>query len=176
MPDRNIIAGLVLGLIGVAVLIKPDPAQSHGSLIGTLAVLLGSFSWSAGIVYSRRSQLAGDPLMMSALSLLSGAAMLLTTGFIVGEYRDFHPADVSARSLLALVYLITFGSVVAFTAYNWLLERFPPTLVSTHTYVNPIVALLLGWGFANERLDLSLLLATVLVISAIFLVHRAEAH
>jgi drug/metabolite transporter (DMT)-like permease len=176
MPDRNIIAGLILGLIGVAVLIKPDPAQSHGSLIGTLAVLLGSFSWSAGIVYSRRSQLAGDPLMMSALSLLSGAAMLLTTGFIVGEYRDFHPADVSARSLLALVYLITFGSVVAFTAYNWLLERFPPTLVSTHTYVNPIVALLLGWGFANERLDLSLLLATVLVISAIFLVHRAEAH
>jgi drug/metabolite transporter (DMT)-like permease len=176
IPDKNIILGLVLGLVGVAVLIKPDSAHPHGTLIGTLAVLLGSLSWSAGIVYSRRSHLAGDPLMMSALSLLSGAAMLITTGFLTGEHRDFHVADVSARSWLALAYLISFGSVIAFTAYNWLLERFPPTLVSTHTYVNPIVALLLGWGFANERLDLSLALATALVISAIFLVHRAEAH
>jgi drug/metabolite transporter (DMT)-like permease len=175
IPDKNIILGLVLGLIGVAVLIKPDPTHANGGLIGIVAVLLGSLSWSAGIVYSRRSQLAGDPLMMSALSLLSGAGMLITAGFVTGEHHGFHVAEVSARSLLAVAYLIGFGSVVAFTAYNWLLERFPPTLVSTHTYVNPIVALLLGWGFANERLDLSLLLATVLVISAIFLVHRAEA-
>jgi drug/metabolite transporter (DMT)-like permease len=175
LPDKNIIAGLVLGLIGVAVLIKPDPAHAHGSLIGTLAVLVGSFSWSAGIVYSRRSQLAGDPLMMSALSLLSGAAMLITTGFITGEDRGFHLADVSLRSWVAMAYLITLGSIVAFTAYNWLLERFPPTFVSTHTYVNPIVALLLGWWLASERLDVSLLVATALVISAIFLVHRAEA-
>ena len=176
VPDKNIILGLILGLLGVALLIKPDAAHPHGSLIGTLAVLVGSLSWSAGIVYSRRSHLAGDPLMMSALSLLSGAAMLITTGFITGEHRGFHVADVSARSWLALAYLISFGSVIAFTAYNWLLERFPPTLVSTHTYVNPIVALLLGWAFANERLDLSLALATALVISAIFLVHRAEAY
>jgi drug/metabolite transporter (DMT)-like permease len=175
MPDKNIIAGLVLGLVGVAVLIKPDLAHPHGSVLGTLAVLLGSLSWSAGIVYSRRSHLAGDPLMMSTLSLLSGAAMLIAAGFLTGEARGFHLADVSTRSLLGLLYLIVFGSIVAFTAYNWLLERFPPTLVSTHTYVNPIVALLLGWGFASERLDLSLLLATALVISAIFLVHRAEA-
>ena len=175
IPDRNIILGLILGLVGVAVLIKPDPAQPHGSLQGTLAVLLGSLSWSAGIVYSRRSHLAGDPLMMSTLSLLSGAAMLMATGLITGEARGFHLADVSARSLLGLLYLIVFGSIVAFSAYNWLLEHFPPTFVSTHTYVNPIVALLLGWGLAGERLDLSLLLATALVISAIFLVHRAEA-
>ena len=97
------------------------------------------------------------------------------TGLLAGEARDFALAGVSARSLMGLLYLIVFGSIVAFTAYNWLLEHFPPTLVSTHTYVNPIVALVLGWGFASEPLDLSLLLATTLVISAILLVHRAEA-
>ena len=175
LPDKKIIVGLILGLAGVAVLIKPVPGHPHGSVIGTLAVLLGSFSWSAGIVYSRRSHLAGDPWMMSTLSLLSGAAMLIATGILTGEVRDFALAGVSTRSLMGLLYLIVFGSIVAFTAYNWLLERFPPTLVSTHTYVNPMVALVLGWGFASERLDLSLLLATALVISAIFLVHRAEA-
>src|SRR5262249_38857295 len=162
-PDKNIIFGLILGLLGVAVLIKPDPSLSHRSLIGTFAVLIGSFSWSAGIVYSRRSKLAGDPLMMSALSLLSGACMLIVTGFATGEHRGFHPGEVSVRSWLALAYLISFGSGLTFVAYNWLLERFPPTLVSTHTYVNPIVALLLGWAFAGERLDLSVLLATALV-------------
>ena len=175
VPDRNIIVGLVLGLAGVAVLIRPDPALPQGSVIGMLAVLLGAFSWSAGIVYSRRSHLAGDPLMMSALSPLSGAFMLIAAGVLAGEARGFAFAGVSARSMMGLLYLIVFGSIVAFTAYNWLLERFSPTLVSTHTYVNPIVALVLGWGFAGERLDLSLLLATALVISAIFLVHRSEA-
>jgi drug/metabolite transporter (DMT)-like permease len=174
VPDKNIILGLVLGLAGVAVLIKPDPAHPQGSVVGMLAVLLGSFSWSAGIVYSRRSHLAGDPLMMSTLSLLSGAGMLMATGVLMGEARDFALTDVSTRSVIGLLYLIVFGSIVAFTAYNWLLEHFSPTMVSTHTYVNPIVALVLGWGFAGERLDLSLLLATALVISAIFLVHRAE--
>src|SRR4029453_17367798 len=103
--------------------------------------------------YSRRSHLAGDALMMSTLSLLSGAVMLIITGVLIGEARDFSPGGVSTRSAMGLLYLIVFGSVVAFTAYNWLLERFPPTLVSTHTYVNPIVALILGWGFASEPLD-----------------------
>lgn len=174
VPDKSIVVGLILGLAGVAVLIRPDAARTQGSVMGTLAVLLGSFSWSAGIVYSRRSHLAGDPLMMSTLSLLSGAGMLIVTGFLIGEARDFDLAGISTRSWMGLLYLIVFGSIVAFTAYNWLLERFSATLVSTHTYVNPIVALVLGWGFAGERLDLSLVLATALVISAIFLVHRVE--
>jgi drug/metabolite transporter (DMT)-like permease len=175
MPDRKILVGLVLGLAGVAVLIRPDPAHPSGSVIGMLAVLLGAFSWSAGIVYSRRSHLAGDPLMMSTLSLLSGAVMLIVAGALAGEAREFTLAGVSIRSAVALLYLVVFGSVVAFTAYSWLLERFSPTLVSTHTYVNPIVAIVLGWGFASERLEPSLLLATALVISAILLVHRADA-
>ena len=174
IPDKSTMAGLVLGLVGVAVLIKPDPVHPHGSLIGTLVVLVGSLSWSAGIVMSRRSRLAGDPLMMTTLSLLSGAAMLLLVSWLTGEARGFHPADVSLRSLYGLLYLIVFGSLVAFTALNWLLERCSPTLVITHSYVNPIVALLLGWALAGERIDLSVLLAAFLVVSAIVLVRHAE--
>jgi len=174
IPDKSTMAGLVLGLVGVAVLIKPDPVHPHGSLIGTLVVLVGSLSWSAGIVMSRRSRLAGDPLMMTTLSLLSGAAMLLLVSWLTGEVRGFHPADVSLRSLGGLLYLIVFGSLVAFTALNWLLERCSPTLVITHSYVNPIVALLLGWAVAGERIDVSVLLAAVLVVSAIVLVRHAE--
>ena len=175
IPDKSTMAGLVLGLVGVAVLIKPDPAHPHGSLIGTLVILVSSLSWSSGVFVSRRSRLTGDPLMMTTLSLLSGAAMLLLVALLTGEFRGFHPADVSLRSFLGWLYLVTFGSIVAFTAYSWLLERCSPTLVITHSYVNPIVALLLGWAFAGERIDLSLLLATGMVVAAILLVRRAES-
>jgi len=108
-----------------------------GVFVGSLAIVLGALSWSVGIVYSRRSHLSGHPLLLSALSLLAGSLQLLLVGTAVGEYRGFSFASVSLRSWLALGYLILFGSVVAFTAYNWLLEHYSPTLVATHTYVNP---------------------------------------
>ena len=112
--------------------------------------------------------------MMTTLSLLSGAVMLLVVSWFTGEPRGFHSGDVSLRSLLGLLYLIVFGSLVAFTAFNWLLERCSPTLVITHSYVNPIVAVLLGWAVAGERIDPSLLVATILVVSAVALAGRAE--
>jgi drug/metabolite transporter (DMT)-like permease len=143
-----------------------------GVFVGSLVVLLGAFAWSVGIVYSRRSHLSGHPLLLSALSLLAGSVQLLLAGTVVGEYRGFSLASVSLRSWLALGYLILFGSVVAFTAYNWLLEHYSPTLVATHTYVNPIVAVLLGWFFAGEAVTVNVLLSTALVIGAVMLVDR----
>jgi drug/metabolite transporter (DMT)-like permease len=97
---------------------------------------------------------------------------LLLAGTVLGEYRSFSVASVSTRSWLSLAYLVVFGSVVAFTAYNWLLEYYSPTLVATHTYVNPIVAVLLGWLFAGEAVTLSVLLSTAMVIGAVMLVDR----
>jgi drug/metabolite transporter (DMT)-like permease len=123
-------------------------------------------------VYSRSSKLSGSPLLLSALSLLFGSVLLLTAGTAFGEYRGFSLAAVSARSWWALAFLIVFGSVIAFTAYNWLLEHFSPTLVATHTYVNPIVAVLLGWWFAGEKVTLNVLLATAIIIAAVMLVDR----
>jgi drug/metabolite transporter (DMT)-like permease len=101
--------------------------------------------------------------------LLAGSVMLLTTGTIFGEYRGFSFHDVPVRSWLALAYLVVFGSVIAFTAYNWLLEHYSPTLVATHTYINPIVAVLLGWWFAAEHVSLNVLLSAAMVIAAVFM-------
>jgi drug/metabolite transporter (DMT)-like permease len=144
-------------------------------LLGTIAVLIGSLSWSAGMVYSRRSHLSGHPMLLSALSLLAGSVMLLAVGTLFGEARDFSFSSVSHRSWAALAYLIIFGSVITFTAYNWLLEHYSPTLVATHTYVNPIIAVLLGWLLAREPLTLNLGIAAAMVIGAVMLVDRGMA-
>ena len=98
--------------------------------------------------------------------------MLLTTGTLLGEARGFAFSDVSRRSWLGLGYLIVFGSVIAFTAYNWLLEHYSPTLVATHTYVNPIVAVLLGWALGGEAVTGRVALAAGLVVLAVVLVDR----
>jgi drug/metabolite transporter (DMT)-like permease len=135
-------------------------------------ILFGAFAWSVGIIYSRRSQLSGSPLLLSALSLLAGAFMLLTAGTLAGEAHRFAFSEVSRKSWLGLGYMIIFGSVVAFTAYNWLLEHYSPTLVATHTYVNPIVAVLLGWAYGGEALTLRVALAAAIVVIAVVLVDR----
>jgi len=174
--NATLFAGVVLGLAGVALLFGKDLLLSTpGMLTGAIAILIGAISWSAGIVYSRRSHLSGNPLLLSTYSLLSGAMFLLLAGTLFGEYRRFSFRDVSGLSWAALAYLILFGSVVAFTAYNWLLEHYPPTLVATHTYINPIVAVLLGWFLANEPLTLNVGLSAAMVILAIILVDRGMA-
>ena len=171
-----LLAGVVLGLAGVALLLGRDVwSAGRGVFLGAVACLVGAIGWSSGIIYSRRSRLSGSPLLLSALSLLAGSVMLLTAGTIFGEYRGFSFHNVPLRSWLALAYLIVFGSVIAFTAYNWLLEHYSPTLVATHTYINPIVAVLLGWWFAAEHVSLNVLLSAAMVIAAVFLVDRGMA-
>ena len=171
-----LLAGIVLGFGGVGLLMgRSALASGPGIFLGSLAVLLGAFSWAVGVIYSRRSHLSGHPLLLSALSLLAGSLQLLLVGTLTREYHGFSLASVSLRSWLALGYLIVFGSVVTFTAYNWLLEHYSPTLVATHTYINPIVAVLLGWLVAGEAVTLNVLLSTALVIGAVMLVDRGTA-
>ena len=166
-------AGLILGLAGVGVLFQGETLRSApGVLLAAVAVLIGAISWSVGIVYSRRSHLSGNPVLLSALSLISGGAMLLLVSALFGEWGQASWAAISARSLWALAYLIVFGSIVAFTAYNWLMERYSPTLVATHTYVNPVVAVLLGWWLAGEKVTLSMGVAAAMILAAILLVER----
>lgn len=169
-------SGVALGLGGVALLMGRDVwSAGRGVFLGALACLVGAVSWSAGIIYSRRSQLSGSPLLLSALSLLAGSVMLLATGTLLGEYRGFSFAAVPMRSWLGLGYLVLFGSVIAFTAYNWLLEHYSPTIVATHTYVNPIVAVLLGWWLAGERVSVNVMASAAMVVAAVFLVDRGMA-
>lgn len=166
-------AGLLLGLAGVWVLVGLEsPGQNRAFTTGTLAVLLGSASWAAGVVYSQRAPLPADPMLRTSTTLLCGAALLFATSAAVGEYDRLRMP--SALALSSLAYLIVFGSMVAFTAYYWLLDRFPATLVATHTYVNPAVAVLLGWAFAGEPLSASLLVGLVMIGGAIALVGAGE--
>ncbi len=171
--NATLFTGLALGLVGVGLLFQGETLRSApGVLFAAVAVLVGAISWSIGIVYSRRSHLSGNPVLLSAMSLVSGGALLLLASALFGEWGRVSWAAISPRSLWALGYLIVFGSIVAFTAYNWLLERYSPTLVATHTYVNPVVAVLLGWWLAGERVTLSMGVAAAMILAAILLVER----
>jgi drug/metabolite transporter (DMT)-like permease len=168
--------GVGLGIVGVGVLTGGGGggAASGYGLIAMLAVLFSSFAWSAGVVISPRLKLPSDALGRTALPTLCGAAMLLVAAGVSGEFQHVSWASMSLRSVFGLGYLITFGSIVAFTSYIWLLQRVPPTLVATHTYINPVVAVILGWLLASEPLNLRVIGASVAILGAIVLIRRGE--
>jgi drug/metabolite transporter (DMT)-like permease len=172
--SRTSALGLVVGVTGVFILLGTELTMKGSSLAGLLAVLLGSVSWSAGVVLSPRLKLPADALARTAVPLVCGALMLLMAAGATGELRATHWTAISLRSMLGLAYLIVFGSIVAFTAYTWLLQRCPPALVATHTYANPVVAVLLGWVLAAEPLTGRIALASVAILGAIVLIRRGE--
>ena len=166
--------GLAAGVVGVAILTGVEVSSKDASLVGLLAVLAGSLSWSAGVVISPKLKLPTDALARTAVPLICGAAMLMMASALTGEFREVHWSAISMKSIFGLGYLITFGSIVAFTAYTWLLQRCPPALVATHTYANPVVAVLLGWLLASEPLTARVALASVAILGAIVLIRRGE--
>lgn len=166
--------GLACGVAGVAILTGIELSAKGTSLLGMLAVLLGSLSWAAGVVISPKLKLPTDALARTAVPLVCGAVMLLAAAGVTGEFQSLHWSAVSLKSIFGLAYLIVFGSIVAFTAYTWLLQRCPPALVATHTYANPLVAVLLGWLLAAEPLTARVALASVAILGAIVLIRRGE--
>ena len=166
--------GLGLGVLGVALLTGVELSIKGASVLGLLAVLLGSLSWSAGVVISPRLKLPSDALGRTALPTICGALLLLVAAGVTGEFHATHWASISLKSIFGLGYLITFGSIVAFTSYTWLLQRCPPALVATHTYANPVVAVFLGWLLASEPLTLRVALASIAILGAIVLIRRGE--
>lgn len=166
--------GLVLGLTGVAVLTAREFATRTSLTWAVIAVLVGAASWAVGVCLSPRLRLPRDIMGRAAVPLLCGAVMLLTVAGATGEFASVHWSTVTLKSLLALAYLIIFGSVVAFTAYSWLLQRCSATLVATHTFVNPLVAVLVGWLWAGEPLTLRVVIATIVISGAIVLIQRGD--
>jgi drug/metabolite transporter (DMT)-like permease len=166
--------GLGLGVVGVAMLTGVELTVKGSSLWGLMAVLVGSLSWSFGVVISPRLKLPADALGRTALPTICGAAMLLIAAGVTGEFQQTHWSSIALRSMFGLGYLITFGSVIAFTSYTWLLQRVPPALVATHTYANPVVAVILGWLLAHEPLSLRVVLASLAILGAIVLIRRGE--
>jgi drug/metabolite transporter (DMT)-like permease len=125
-------------------------------------------------VISPKLKLPADALARTAVPLVCGAALVWVAAFATGEFHRVHWASISLRSIGGLAYLIVFGSIVAFTSYMWLLQRCPPTLVATHTYANPVVAVVLGWLVASEPLNLRVVAACIAILGAVMLIRRGE--
>jgi len=170
----SVAIGVLLGLAGVALIFGTDVRTGRSEMLNSLIVLIGTVSWSVGMVYSRSAQLHPDSQMAAGMSLLTGAVLLFLGGTVTGEIASFHLTAVSMKSLVALAYLAIAGSLVAYSAYFWLLNRFPPTLVSTHTYVNPLVALALGWAIGGEVLAPRVVFGGLIVIAAIAWMSRVK--
>ena len=168
--------GLLMGLAGVGILTAREFTTRSSLTIGVIAVLVGAASWAVGVCISPRLRLPRDPIGRTAVPLVCGAVMLLLAAKVSGEFSAVHWSAVSLRSWLGLAYLITFGSVIAFTAYTWLLQHCSPTLVATHTFVNPLVAVIVGWLWASETISLRIVVATAVILSAIVLIQRGEGH
>jgi drug/metabolite transporter (DMT)-like permease len=178
-PSVPVITGLLLGFGGVALLISPQlQGGMHGaSVAGFLIIPLAALSWAIGSIYARTAAVPASPLMGTAIEMLLGGALLSVTGLATGEVGAIHPQAITGVSLLALLYLIIFGSLVAFTAYVWLLRNTPLAIAATYAYVNPVVAVFLGWALAGEQLTLLTLASAAVIIAAVVIIttFRQEA-
>lgn len=180
-PSLATTGGLLLGFLGVVLLLTLDAGQrvttggSSNPLFG-LVVLVAAISWAAGSLYSRSASLPHEPLLGIGMEMLVGGAVLIALGLATGELGKVDLGAISTRSALSLAYLIVFGSLVAYTAYIWLLQHVPVTRVATYAYVNPIVAVLLGWAFDHEPLTWQTLLAAAVIVLSIVVVTSFRPH
>jgi drug/metabolite transporter (DMT)-like permease len=176
-PSGAVLVGLVLGFIGIIVLVGPSGVGGHGDVspIGALVLILGSLSWAIGSFWSRDAQLPESGLLTTGMEMLGGGALLLLVGALTREFSGFDIHGVSKASAVGLLYLISFGSLIGFTSYIWLLDKVSPARLGTYAYVNPIVAVLLGWAIAGERLSIRTGVAAAIVICAVALITTARS-
>jgi drug/metabolite transporter (DMT)-like permease len=170
--------GLVGGFAGVGILLGPalrfHSNDGRHPATGMLILLVSSFIWSAGSLYSRTAKHAASPFLTAAQQMLCGGLLLLLAGIVTGEVWRFHPGSVSILSLASFIYLVIIGAVVGYTAYIWLLRHCDPAKVATYAYVNPIVAVLLGAAFAGETVTPRVLIAAALIIGSVAIVITAQ--
>ncbi len=171
-PRARGIAGIALGFSGVALLVDPAGGLVEGTrmLVGAGAILVASLLWACGSLYSRHADLPEDLLLSTGMQMFGGAAGLAITGSILGEWGQVEPSIFAVRSILALAYLIVFGSIVAFSAYVWLLQVSAPAKVATYAYVNPVVAVLLGWAVASEAMTGRTIVAAAVIVTAVVMI------
>jgi drug/metabolite transporter (DMT)-like permease len=172
-PGPRLIAGLVLGFAGVALLARPGSGQVAPFAAGML--VFASLCWASGSLYSRRAPLPSSPLLATGLEMLCGGALLMVAGLVAGEPWSFEPSAVTAASFWSFLYLVFVGSLVGFTAYIWLLKAAPPALASTYAYVNPMVAVFLGWAFAGEPVTSQTLLSAAVIVAGVALITTASS-
>jgi len=168
---------LLIGLGGVAVLVSRslDLGGAPVDTVGAIALIVGAIAWAVASVFARTQPLPDSKFLSSGAQMLAGGAMLLLTSFALGEFKDFHPAAISFDAWFSLAYLIVPGSIVAFTAYVWLLHHDSPTRVGTYAYVNPVVAVLVGYFMGGEALSGRTLLGALLVLVSVVMITAPKA-
>ena len=171
-PSGRGLLGVLLGIVGIVVLVGPGALVGQGNvdLVGAGVLVLASLLWGTGSLFSKHADMPGSPQMNSAAQMVAGGALLLPLALGSGEMGDLALGAVSGASLAGLGYLIVFGSLVAFTAFAWLLRVEPPSRVATYAYVNPMVAVLLGWAIAGEALTSSTIVASAVIVGAVALI------
>lgn len=174
-PSAQVFIGLAAGFVGMALLVGPgELGGSQVDSLGAVVLILAALSWSIGSIYSRGAPLPSSPLVATATEMLAGGVLLVAFGIVAGEGSRLQIADVSLLSLVSLGYLIFFGSIIAFSAYIWLLQVTTPARASTYAFVNPVVALFLGWLLGGEAITLRTLVAAGIIILAVMLVITAR--
>ncbi len=174
---RLAIVGIVIGFLGVAILVGPSAFGGSGAMdpAGLMAIVISPIAWAAGSLFaSHRARLPGRPLVSTGAQMLTGGLVLAGMAAISGEWQTFDPAAVSMDSFLAFAYLTVVGSLVAYSTYSWLLGVAPLPLISTYAYVNPVVAVILGWIVLQEPIDGRTLVAGAVIVIAVVLIVSAR--
>ena len=177
-PRPLVILGLIVGFCGVILLVKNSVTQIEGNTLewlGYLVATLAAISWAWGSLCSRTSRLPKSPFMSVALQNLTGGACYFLLSLLLGEWANFSFGTISMSSTLSLIYLVIFGSLIGFGAYIWLLKSTDPTIVSTYAYVNPVVAVFLGWLLAGEQLTSSDTFAAAIILCAVIIITKAQS-
>ena len=174
--SRGTLVGVALGFVGVGVLVLPGNEGNGANLAGLLLLVIASASWAAGSFFSSRLPLPKDPFVSTAAQMVSGGLILVGAGGVTGELSGLDPSSFSGASLAGLAYLVTIGSLLAFTAYVWLLQNAPISKVATYAYVNPVIALFLGWLILSETMTASMLVGAAVIVSSVaFIVSKESA-
>jgi drug/metabolite transporter (DMT)-like permease len=176
-PRTPVFVGLALGLVGIVILIGPKAivGQGHVDAIGAAIVVLGSLSWAAGSIITRRRERPSSALVSTALQMLAGGVAFSIMTVMFGEVREFSLSAVSLRSLLGWLYLIVFGSLIGFTAYVYLLGTVSAAKAATYAYVNPVIAVLLGWAFANEPVGARTVVAAAVILAGVAIITATQS-
>jgi drug/metabolite transporter (DMT)-like permease len=172
-PNWKVALGLLIGFVGVYLLIGGQSSSTEsgkGQIFGAFLVIIAAFSWATGSMYGLRATTPKSSALTAGMQMLSGGTVLTLLGTIKGEWTSFSVADVSANSWHALAYLTVFGSIVGFTAYSWLLKNAAPAMVATYAYVNPVVAVFLGWLIAGESFTAQMLVGAGVIIGSVALI------
>jgi drug/metabolite transporter (DMT)-like permease len=171
-PNKGIITGLIIGFLGIFLLIGPSKlaGERQVDLFNAGLLILAALSWAAGSIYSRHAPLPKSALMITGMQSTAGGILLFIAGTVTGEWSRLDLNLITTKSVLSLGYLIVFGSLVGFTAYMWLLKHSSAAKVGTYAFVNPVVAVLLGWLFAGETLNLRTFIASVIIVLAVAMI------